>query len=410
MKHKRKIGIFLAGLLLLCSSCQSQTTQKSTEQQEKSTTLVSLQEVREQLDADMEEAYSGKYDKMKFMKFEPQMTDEDQVGDIYQVKPQCRDDSMTMEECAREQYQWLCDMAGEKLDKKQVRDIKSGKYLDEVERMFKNGTYPEKKMLKDGYAKPNLTYTGKDGHSFEANSGKGIVIGEWKRIKTPSEDMKLLDKVYYANATDDSLDDSYELADGPCTVREAIAWAEEYENEKKPFKPGKDFRIRAANARVYQLDHGKYAYCICMRREYKGTLFQGILEGTSCNAIVCSEDMYTFVMVDKDTPDMIISPGANEKITPEGETYDKIMPLSRAFELLNNHLGRNTKCKVRSAELSYFMSVEKREYTDHGYEDQSHGVPVWKIETVNESDETTPVFYIGVTDWNGERIRVCNYH
>ena len=74
-----------------------------------------------------------------------------------------------------------------------------------------------------------------------------------KKIQPDSDKITQVDKIYYANATDGSLEDSYELADGPCTVKEAVEWAEEYENEKRPYKPGEGFRVRAANVRVFKL-------------------------------------------------------------------------------------------------------------------------------------------------------------
>ena len=409
-------GVLLLCLVLsLCCSCsrgndgskaETQTNMPADAQDSETDGLVTFEEARNQLDQTMEDAYNGKYDKLEFIKSQPQMPDIDEIGNIIQIWPEVRDRSMTAEECIKEQYEWLCEMAGRKLDKKKIIDLKTEKSLEEAEKMLEKGTYPEEGKL-NGQYKPSLDYNESDG-SFALNSSKCYIWGEWKKVKKiqpDSDKITQVDKIYYANATDGSLEDSYELADGPCTVKEAVEWAEEYENEKRPYKPGEGFRVRAANVRVFKLTDKIYAYSICMRREYNGVLFEGIFEGTSKEIVTSSEDMGTFIMIDRETPDMIINMGANEIIKPDGETYKKIIPLSRALEILNSRIGENTHCRVRSMEMIYRMGIKKFVEKEGGYEYQSKGEPVWKIEIANGNDNRVTVFYIGVTDVEGKNMK-----
>ena len=419
MKLNRS-AVVICLVLMLCCSCscgdnagsgETQTNVPADAQDSETAGLVTFEEARNQLDQTMEDAYNGKYDKLEFIKSQPQIPDVDEIGNIIQIWPEVQDSSMTARECIREQYGWLCDMAGRKLDKKKVIELKTEKTLEEAEKMLEEGTYPEKEKLNGKY-KPSLDYNEEDG-SFAVNSSKCYIWGEWKksdRLQPDRDKITQVEKIYYANATDGSLEDSYELADGPCTVKEAIEWAEEYENEKKPYKPGKGFRIRAANVRVYRLTDKYYCYVICMRREYNGVLFEGVFEGTCGGSEAFSEDMGTFQMTDRETPDVIINMGANEIIKPDGETYKKIIPLSRALEILNSRIGENTHCRVRSIEMIYRRTCWENVEGEGRYEMQSKGKPVWKIETANRNDNRVTVFYIDVTDVEGKNMQKSSMH
>lgn len=143
-----------------------------------------------------------------------------------------------------------------------------------------------------------------------------------------------------------------------------------------------------------------------IRRSYKGITFQQAYQGTSVDIKKFGFDMGEVVLTNRKCPDMVEGLGANEQFTRDGERYNKIISLDRAFTILNGQVGKNTECKVVSAELSYCTYPEEEETISekYGFCRICHDKVVWKIEVENKRDDRNIVFYIGVTDYNGEHV------
>lgn len=406
----RKRMITILSLVVLVLAACGQTKGKKQEDNK----LVSLEQVRSELDTTMKKAKAGGYNKLTFAEFMPIVTEEDVITDVKELWSQAGMEKKTIEESLKEQYQWICEFKGEKVDNSKIKDLKSGLTMDEVEKRLKKGTYPQEARLDEGYILPTLVYhlydkDGYDKEMIEVDSGKCNVYAQFGMVAY-SEELDFV-KEYRANVTDESLNDSYELEDGPCTVKEAVAWAEKYENEGKPIKPGKDIVISSPTVKVFKRKNGKYAYYVGLRRSYKGITFQCAFQGTAHDTIKYDFDMGELVMVNRKLPDMMEGLGANEIFTSEGETYDKIITLDRAFTILDDRIGQNTKCEVKSAELSYCMYPEEDEEIseEYGYCDICHGKAAWKIEVENKTDEMLTIFYIGVTDYEGKNLEKVSF-
>lgn len=398
--HIKKSIVAIMLMCSLLSGCGKQSFEEDAH-------LISMNEVRDQLADTMKKAKEGKYDKLSFGKIDPIVTSENRLTDIYEVSYQAGTEEKTVEACLKEQYQWICEIEGQQVPKKDVYDNKSDLWLDEIEQLVKKGKYPKELNSDIGYVMPSLSYRtydadGNNDQLVSVDSGKcfiNVILGN-----VASEELEKVDQ-YYANVTDQSLDDSYQLEDGGCTIREAIKWAETYENEGKPYSPGKDIRICASTVQVYKRSNGTYAYKIGMRRTYKGVTFQSAYQGSSVSNTNFDYDMCEIFMVNQTTPDYFVGMGANEKISEEGNTYEKIISLDRAFTLLNENMGENADCEVISAELSYCMKPEEESISKkYGYTQACHGTLAWKVEVFNKRDEKNIVFYIGATDYEGTNI------
>lgn len=121
----------------LISGCNSK---KETDEKHK---FFSLETVRNEMDDTMAKACNGEYENLSFAKFDPVITEEKEVADITETATQAGTEEKTIEESVAEQYQWLCEVAGKKLDKKKVKDFKCDLSLDQVEKRLEEGTYPE---------------------------------------------------------------------------------------------------------------------------------------------------------------------------------------------------------------------------------------------------------------------------
>ena len=404
----KKTGfIFLMTVTCLLAGCGSK--KQSVDNSE----LVSLETVRGELDQTMEKAYNGAYENLTFAQFEPVFTNENEVADITETGTQTGTKEKTIEESLSEQYQWLCEIAGEKLDKTKITDFKSNLNLEQVEKKCKEGNYPKSARIEEGYKLPNLVYMEEDDEGnttkyITATSGKCNFCAQLGMVAL-SEEVEFV-KEYYANAVDGSLEDTYELEDGICSVKEGLQWAENYENEGKPFPPGKNIKLSASTVSVYQRKNGTYLFNIGLRRCYKGVTFQNAYQGTAVSETTFDFDMCEIAMVNRSCPDSVEGLGANE-IIEEGQRYSKIITLDRVFSILNEKVGKNTECVVLSAELSYCMHGEGRKVSkQYGYLDVCHGKVAWKVEVKNKLDDKITIFYIGATDVNGDDMEQIGFH
>lgn len=417
MKKTKKICTVALLFVLLLGSCSKQQEQGEVEHTNQATVvdeennhLITLAQVRSEIDSTMEKAKSGGYDKLTFADFTPIVTEEDVITDVKEIAKEPDSEEKTSGECIKEQYQWLCELTGEKVDKSKIKDGKTDMTFKEAEKRAEDGTYPE--GVVDNARMPYLIYkANEDEDGYE--QGFWIESGDrpWKVVlrRTSSEDLTFV-KEYRTNLTDEELSDSYELEDGSCTIKDAIEWAEKYENEVKPRKPGKDMKIISSTVMVYKRENGKYLYHFGMRRSYKGITFQQAFQGVSVDSQQYNFDMSDLKMVDQKYPAFFEGTTANETFIPEGESYDKIISLDRAFTILSTRIGENTKCEVKSAELSYCSYLAEEESTEEsGFYEERHDKPVWKIEVENKTDDKLSIFYIGVTDYDGENLECVNF-
>lgn len=395
-----KIGSLALCCILSLSGCGKQQNKENVEKEKH---FYTLEEVRSQMDETMEKAYSGAYKNLEVSHLIPVCTQEDSVSEMQQQKTEYGDLNKTMEECVKEQYELICNWLGvEEVDKTKVIDYKSEESLDKVEKMFQDGTYPEDKNTTEiGAGQPALVYKDKKGVYFLLTSGwcdyMARVNDKWNQDYT-------VVKEYYADLDDESLQDSYKLEDGECTVAEAIAFAEEFQNEKRLIPHGKDFEIKVERVRACEFADGTYGFDISMHRVYKGVAFVGLYQGSSIQNQKLEYDMGAFSMTNRKLPDICEDNSGNETMTVNGNTYTEIISLDRVFQIVSEKLGKNAKCKVVAARLSYKKGKSEREFSENGYVDTCQLEPVWYVELVNETDGRKTRLFIGVQDYNGENI------
>lgn len=153
MKKRYMYCGFLAIILVMGCSCQKAQNTATDEK------LYTLEEVREQAEDTMSKAYNGGYKNLTFSSFSPEITEDDSVSEYQEEKTEYGKPEKTMKECVEEQYKNICAWLGKKeVDKSKITDFKSEENLIQVEKMLKDGTYPEEKGIENGDGKPGLLY------------------------------------------------------------------------------------------------------------------------------------------------------------------------------------------------------------------------------------------------------------
>lgn len=390
---------FLAIILAMGCSCQKT---KNTATNEK---LYTLEEVREQVEDTMSKAYNGGYKNLTFSRFSPAIPEEDSVSEYQEERTEYGKPEKTMKECVEEQYKNICTWLGKKeVDKSKIIDFKSEENLLQVEKMLKDGTYPEEKGIENGDGKPALLYQDeKSGVFISVNSG--WCDYEASINSNYNKEYEVV-KEYQVNVKDGSIKDKYVLQDGKCSIAQAVQFAEQFQNKDRPIPCGKEFVIKAEKVRVRKFKDGTYGYDILMHRLYKGIPFVGMYQGASISARDIEFDMGIFFMTNRVQPDTCMGLGANETMKMNGKTYKNIISLDRVFTLISEKLGNNAKCNVQNACLAYKQNESKRDFTKNGYCDTCQVTPVWYVELQNATDEHVTQIYVELQDYAGKNIIV----
>lgn len=415
MKIMRKIlkyTIIGSVIVLLFTACSSEKSDNGNGDKKNEQNLYTLNKVREAIPETMKKAYAGEYKNLTFASFSPTVTKEDYVAEMRQERTEYGDESKTIEESINEQYDFMCDRAGRKIDKATVTDYKSGEKLDKVEQMLKEGNYPTDAGMEMGYGKPRLYYED-DTMKIETDAAwcfYEVTDKQTLRKKVNASDGYKVIKEYNAYNENKSLDDKYLLDDGECSIREAIKYAEKYQNELRGFPCGKDFRIEAEKVRVCEHKDGTYGFDVLMHRVYKGVPFVGLYQGSSVTDTSLDYDMGVFYMTGRQNVAQIMDLGANEIMTEEGAKHSKIISLDRVFTLVNERIGNNVKGNVISAKLAYQLENQNEELTELGQVITWRVIPVWFVELQNETDDRITQIYVAVDDYKGNHIRMNTVH
>ena len=390
---------FLAIILAMGCSCQKT---KNTAMDEK---LYTLEEVRGQAEDTMSKAYNGGYKNLTFSSFSPEITEDDSVSEYQEERTEYGKPEKTMKECVEEQYKNICAWLGKKeVDKSKITDFKSEENLLQVEKMLKDGTYPEEKGIENGDGKPWLLYKDEENGIF-ISVNSGWCDYEASINSNYNKEYEVV-KEYQVNVKDGSTKDKYALQDGKCSIAQAVQFAEQFQNKDRPIPCGKEFVIKAEKVRVRKFKDGTYGYDILMHRLYKGIPFVGMYQGSSITALDIGFDMGIFFMTNRVQPDTCMGLGANETMKKNGKTYKNIISLDRVFTLISEKLGNNAKCNVQNACLAYKQNEYKRDFTKNGYRDTCQVTPVWYVELQNATDEHITQIYIDLQDYAGKNIVV----
>lgn len=390
---------FLAIILAMGCSCQKT---KNTAMDEK---LYTLEEVRGQAEDTMSKAYNGGYKNLTFSSFSPEITKDDSVSEYQEERTEYGKPEKTMKECVEEQYKNICAWLGKKkVDKSKITDFKSEENLLQVEKMLKDGTYPEEKGIENGDGKPWLLYKDEENGIF-ISVNSGWCDYEASINSNYNKEYEVV-KEYQVNVKDGSTKDKYVLQDGKCSIAQAVQFAEQFQNKDRPIPCGKEFVIKAEKVRVRKFKDGTYGYDILMHRLYKGIPFVGMYQGASISAMDIEFDMGIFFMTNRVQPDTCMGLGANETMKMNGKTYKNIISLDRVFTLISEKLGNNAKCNVQNACLAYKQNESKRDFTKNGYRDTCQITPVWYVELQNATDEHVTQIYVELQDYAGKNIIV----
>lgn len=202
--------------------------------------------------------------------------------------------------------------------------------------------------------------------------------------ETPAVDIKS----YYVYNSDDNLDDVYPLLNGEISIRDAIAFTENYLNNELGLE-GEDDNIFLKVESVHvKKCNGVYRLSLQLRRELLGVLCPAHGPGDYNNGYVNDSDYCYANMFETDSLDSyhgLTRISSYEKSTE----YNEVISLDTALELVSKRVGKNSTFTTEKIEFSY-----QNEAPWDSANDDNLIRPCWYIEGVNSQCDLTTAYFV----------------
>ena len=382
--------------------------------------FMSLTDIQKSKDEVMQEAYDGKWSNLKFDKINPEIAEG--YSDIYSIKgdvSQYNYKNLDGIELAREQLKFIEHYADD--------------YPNGVFRLFnfEKGTEYDDYSYEEFMAmleKGDLSYQTKGQYQITymaerkdelhpqayvaslADVGVDMVdkckisdtalepmieSGEYTGGGVPGMNEWFLDteKVYYANATDGSLDDKWMLLDGEMSVRECIEFVENYLKNEIPLDSKPYLEPNVYLVRVLKVTDDVYAYSCMVNRRIYGMTTEACPASFGNTPLGVYLEMGLTEIIEHNKIDTMASIYLNQEFETIGEPIEKILSLEGAFNKLSDWIGDNSSYTIHSVDLGYY--ILQKDLT---------GKPVWRIVATNNNDKQDYIFEIDcVTEKVGSR-------
>ena len=414
MKMKRKIIVMFVCCMLMLSACQSYVNedetynniQNETKADDITSQYASLSEIRESKDEVMEQAYNGKWGNLHFERFDPYLSDEDEIHNISWEDKNYK--GLTGIDLFKELLKIVEYYAndypnGEFIWEDKDEGFRNDWKYSKVEEVLKTGEVPyecdlsyrdksEKEYYLRNFVSVNsifnmliVNHRKITNTALESMIEEGSYIGQG--VPGMNEWFLETEKIYLSNATDGSLDDEWQLLDDKMSVRECIAFVEEYMNTEMIYETNPDVRAKVYLVRVLKVTDDIYAYSCMVSRTMYGLTTEVYPSSYGDTQEGIREDGGLVELIEHNGIDYFGYIPLATKIEKKEEPITEIISLDNAFTLLSNRIGENSTYKILSAELGYRLT----EHYGDGY-NYGEGTPIWRIMTMNENDNKNYVF------------------
>ena len=374
---------------------------------------LSLQEIRDEKDNVLERLYSGYYENLSATHVIVSLSDGDYVTEMKEYDGGVYHGITDPKEMYEEQMRVIHYFLGDDLDSEYLKDGNAMRnnredvfnlYLrnDEVIDYIENGTYSEVASLGE---LPEMFYGAwaryeNDDRRYCMTSSHFVYVpvmkGKYMELadtfnENPTTEFDSV-ATYYPDS--DNLDDEYELDNGSISIGDAIKFAEYYWAECIPFDTTKDVEKKVRQVEVYQLKNGKYYICLEMTRKFKGLMFEYQYPFDSNVALSWWLDNGRTIMVDTDDIDELIGEGNGFEVEETGNKSYEAVSLKSALDKVSDKIGNNSKYEVQRIEMIYRQQIVTYE-TDYA---EFKGIPCWRIQCKNQSNDMITMFYINLFD------------
>lgn len=349
------------------------------DESEQDDVLVSLETVRKEAVSLIEKGKNGEYRNLQFDDFNPLITEADQ---IYRIKVSTLD-----VEATEENLETVLDTIQKFYEEPILEDQITVNSFDgiSVDELRKEIQEQNEEYTRGYY----LCYLNGEQYAQINNCMSSLWIDLGLVGVAPSSE-DLLDKVYYPEATDGSLEDVYETESGALSVEEAIEQVENYFNNEFPVSTSGEMEYRVARVYILKMSDDKYAFDFAMRRSYGGVPFESANSGTCAYEPDEVMDL-TEAVLDKEDHVIFFNGYEPKQDIEEIQEISKVISPERATEYLSRKIGDNTTYIVKGIELSY---TGKRTLLEEDGVMEEVMTPEWTFLTVSDTNGKEIRFYV----------------
>lgn len=194
---------------------------------------------------------------------------------------------------------------------------------------------------------------------------------------------------YHVNQIDSNLDDVYPLKNGKLSIRDSIAFVEDYLNHKTGVLVNNSVKLKVVTVDVYKICEEYYCYRFRVTREILGLTKVCIDNGVIRNNTGLNFDLSECYIMYTDEVDTYAGESGILEFQKINE-MDEMLPLSEALRIISNNIGENSSYEVKNISLGY-MDREEKEGDVMGRMYAS-----WIIECGNLQDSLDTIFYVNV--------------
>lgn len=194
---------------------------------------------------------------------------------------------------------------------------------------------------------------------------------------------------YHVNQIDSNLDDVYPLKNGKMSIRDSIAFVEDYLNHKTGVAISDNVELKVVTVDVYKICEAYYCYRFHVTREILGLTKACIDAGVMRGNTGLNFDIAEGYMLYTDEMDKYIGESGILKYQKINE-MEEILPLSEALRIVSNNIGNNSSYEVKNISLGYMDRTEKEGDV------MGRMYASWIIECGNLQDSLDTIFYVNV--------------
>ena len=236
----------------------------------------------------------------------------------------------------------------------------------------------------------------------EMGRRKGLIYddltGEERFVKldlyTPYSDYQVVG--YYSPESEEA----FMLQDKEVRIVDAVKFAEKYVDDfPVPSKKERQLEVKVDEVLVYELDDGKYGYCMNTTSVFQGVRLETLRYGEPSSASgIYNTGCGTIFMYRSDDVDIIQNLRFKQGID-RIECVEQIVPFEEAVQVVSEKMTANSKFEIKRVDLVYceeFVVDEEGYINTETYEENI--TPCWKFVLYNENDLLSYIYYVNAAD------------
>lgn len=142
---------------------------------------------------------------------------------------------------------------------------------------------------------------------------------------------------------------------------EAKQFAQEYINKMFGYI-NSDFEYKVGHIKISENEQGKHVFTLVFQKEYKGIAMTDFFIGSYPSPIYTKAMYYDCVVSGKEKIAMVGAPFGFEELKSKVQIKDKIIPVTKAVDILNEKLAEHITLNISDIKLMYYNEYDAKDH------------------------------------------------